>query len=250
MNTDYQEIINHFKFIFLNNNLNNEFITATPVPMLVIENFLPMNVAKDLENEIDTISNTEWKLFSRRGSYMEEYNKLFDVPVASKVVNQIHSPAIITMIEQLTGIVGLMPDPHIVGAGYSRSYRNHSLKIHTDFNWNESIKAHRALSLIIYLNSTWNEQYGGNLQFKDKNNEHVVKSISPLFNRAVIWKHDKLGFHGYPESLKCPDNTYRKTLRLFFYTSNSSYDEIDPPHRSLYWHDEIINKPYDIRSEK
>jgi Rps23 Pro-64 3,4-dihydroxylase Tpa1-like proline 4-hydroxylase len=246
----HYNIIDYLKQLLSSNELALKFKNEAPIPLIVLDNFLPIKTAKDLETELDSIPKQEWKQFTRRGSYMEEYNKLFNVPVASNFVNQMHSSEVITLLEKLTGIDGIIPDPHLIGAGYSKSYRNDSLKIHTDFNWNESIKAHRALSLIVYLNSKWEDHYGGNLQFKDNCNEHVIQSISPLFNRAVIWKHDKLGFHGYPDPLNCPEDTYRKTIRLFFYTSKSSYNLADLPHRSLYWYNNKEHIPYDVRTEK
>jgi hypothetical protein len=246
----HYNIINHLERMLSDSSLSDKFMNEDPVPLIVLDNFLPTNCAKELEIEIDSIPKEEWKKFTRRNSYMEEYNKLFNVPVASNLVNQIHSSNVIKLLEKLSGIDGLIPDPHFVGAGYSRSYRNDSLKIHTDFNWNETIKAHRALSLIIYLNSEWQDEYGGALEFKDKNNDKVIKSVSPLFNRAVIWKYDKLGFHGFPDPLNCPENTCRKTIRFFFYVSNSAYNESDLPHRSLYWYDENKQEAYDIRTER
>lgn len=245
MSFSHYNIISHLEKLLADDTLRDTFLNEQPIPLIVLDNFLPIETAANLESELDSISNTEWKRFTRRDSYMEEYNQLFKLPVASNLVNQIHSSNVIKLLENLTDIPGIIPDPHLIGAGYSRSYRNNSLKVHTDFNWNESIRAHRALSLIVYLNSQWEDSWGGNLDFYDKSNQVVVKSISPLFNRAIIWKYNHLGFHGYPQPLQCPDNTYRKTIRLFFYVTNSEYNLIDPPHRSLYWFNQERGVPYD-----
>jgi len=68
---------------------------------------------------------------------MEEYNDLFYTKTAHKITyDLLHSGEFIYELEQLTGIVGLMPDPHLVGAGFSRFRKGKDLKIHHDFNCN------------------------------------------------------------------------------------------------------------------
>ena len=137
---------------------------------------------------------------------------------------------------------------YLTGAGYSRSYHGDTLKTHTDFNWNERLKLHRALSFIIYLSSDWKEEYNGALEFKDFNNERTVTKVTTLFNRCLIWKYNKRGFHGFETPIDCPEHMSRNSLRLFFYTSNSTHNQDDLPHRSLYWFDPITKEPYDIKS--
>lgn len=230
--------------------LNQEFCSAEPKPYVVIDNFLPIELAKSLEQECETIPSEYWSKFTRHGSYMEECINMLVAPVGDAFVGQMHSQPMMHWLTELTGIEKMIPDPYLVGAAYSRSYRDCSLKIHTDFNWNESIRCYRKLSFIIYLNEDWQEEWGGHLEFKDQNNDKTIARIAPMFNRAVIWQHDELGFHGFPDPLQCPEHKSRNTFRLFFYASNSEIDEKNLPHRSLYWFDKNKNMPYDNRDEK
>ena len=47
---------------------------------------------------------------------MEEFNDLISLPTAHKVTYDImHSGEFLYELEQMTGIVGLLPDPHLVG---------------------------------------------------------------------------------------------------------------------------------------
>jgi len=230
--------------------LNDRFVGTPPYPMITLDNFLPDNTALALEQEADTIPEKYWSEFTRKGGYMQECADMTEAPLAQELVNQIHSQQGMKWLSNITGIKDLIPDPYLIGAGYSKSCRGDKLGIHTDFNWNDQIKVHRMLSMIVYLNSDWKEEYGGHLEFRDFDNKQTIQSVAPLFNRAVIWRYHKRGFHGYPEPLNCPTGMSRKTFRLFFYVSDAVYKEDDRPHRSLYWYDEDNQEPYDIVTQK
>lgn len=244
-------IMNHIKKRFSNiKKLNDEFVGTPPYPMIALDDFLPNEIALQMEKECVSIPEHHWTEFTRRGSHMKECINLDVAPVANEFVNQFHSQAGMKWLTAITGIKDLIPDPYLIGAGYSKISTGSSLKIHTDFNWNDTIKTHRMLSFIIYLNSEWKEEWGGQLQFNSFDNKRVVQRISPVFNRAVFWRHHRKGFHGFPDPLNCPQNITRNAFRLFFYVSNAVYNSADLPHRSLYWFDEETGEPYDIPTER
>lgn len=224
------------------------FSNNEPLPLISLSNFLPTEDAYSLNKECNTIPLDNWKNFTRNGSNMYEFNQVEYMPQGFQVINLLNSSPFLRYLENLTGINSLLPDPHLIGAGYSRSFNGDSLKVHTDFNWNEELKLHRALSLIIYLTPEWKEEFGGGLKFYNQNQEEKYKA-NCLFNTALIWKYDKYGYHGYNDPISCPEGISRNTLRLFYYVSNSTHNEYDPPHRSLYWTDEN-GLPYDKREEK
>lgn len=231
--------------------LNDEFVGTPPFPMIVLDDFLPEDLCKAMATETHDIPSHEWSEFTRKNSHMQECINMDVCPVARDYfVAHMHSQAGMQWMTKLTGIADLIPDPYLVGAGYSRSYNGDFLGIHTDFNWNESLKLHRMLSLILYIEPDWKEEYGGDIIFKDFNNKKVIQRIPPKFNRCVIWRHHKRGFHGYPEPITCPDDISRKTFRLFYYVSNATHNTQDLPHRSLYWYDGDANEPYDIVTQK
>jgi hypothetical protein len=243
--------VNHLNDFFHQNvfSSSQDFKLAVPIPMSHVDDFLPKEFAIDLYNECNLIDDKQWKLFTRNGSRMKEWNDLSYAPVAHQLVSYLHSSSALRHLSEVTGIEGLIPDPHLVGAGYNKSYRGDTLKVHTDFNWNDSLKLHRALSLIIYLTPDWDPTWGGALDFYNKDREHVVISNDCLFNRCLFWKYDKFGYHGYEQPLTCPDTICRTAFRVFYYTSNSRYLDDDPPHRSLYWIDETTKLPTDKREE-
>ncbi len=230
--------------------LNQEFLSTQPHPIIVLDEFFPLETAQSLQKECESIPSEHWTEFTRRGSYMKECKNLNYSPEAVKIVNQLNSSNGLIWLEKITGIQGLLPDPHLTGAGYSRSFNGDSLKSHTDFNWNDQLRLHRKLTLIVYLSEDWKEEYNGHIEFYDDDNQRVIQRIFTKFNRCVIWQYHKRGFHGYPTPIQCPEHISRNTLRLFYYISNSQYLEDDPPHRSLYWYDKDTRTAYDNRAHR
>jgi len=244
-------IIQHLKKNYNNiQDLNNRFVGTPPFPMITLDNFLPDDFAQKMYKECESIPDIHWSEFTRKGSYMKECKKLEHAPVAFEFVNQMHSALGMEWLCSLTGIKDLLPDPYLTGAGYSRSFTGDSLQIHSDFNWNDQIKVHRMLSFIVYLSPEWKEEWGGSLQFTDFNRERIIQSIPPVFNRAIIWRYHKRGFHGYPDPLTCPAGISRNTFRLFYYYSDAQFKDNDRPHRSLYWYDKELGEPYDIPTHR
>ena len=120
-----------------------------------------------------------------------------------------------------------------------------SLKVHTDFNWCEELRLHRMLSVVIYLNEDWDEDWGGQLNFYDTKRDKVHTKVPISAGNCVIWNYNNFAFHGYPDPMTCPEGVSRKGIRFFYYVSNAKHDDKHPPHRSLYWYDEKTGTPYD-----
>ena len=213
------------------------------------ENFIPEETAKLLYEESKTIPKKYWTSFSRAGSYMEECNDLKKAPVAQSIVNEFHSKDFLIKLEKISGIKHLLPDPYLVGAGYMKSYNGDSLKVHSDFNWNEECQTHRALSVNLYFTPDWDPKWGGNLQFWDSNKTKKLFEYSPKMGNAIIWEYHSKAFHGYPEPMTCPKDKFRVGFRLFYYVCNAIHNPLDPPHKSLYWYDKEKNKPYHLESD-
>jgi Rps23 Pro-64 3,4-dihydroxylase Tpa1-like proline 4-hydroxylase len=243
-------ILDHLANRYNTDTLKNHFNNASPTSMIVVDDFFPEDTAKVLSQELDSVDVTSCRKFTRNGSYMEEYNDLSTLPEAEEVVAQLHSQSFMKWLSASTGIDNLIPDPYLVGAGYSRSFRGDSLKNHVDFNWNDTLKLYRALTLIVYISEDWEEEWGGHLEFNEFQSKQTLNKILIKWNRAVIWKHHETCFHGYPTPITCPQDRSRKTLRVFYYVSNQEPQLDNPAHRSLYWFDQTSGIPVDNNSHE
>lgn len=228
---------------------NNIF--EEPFRHCIKKDFLPIDIAYGMYNEIKSIDNNHLRHFTRNGSNMYELVAKFElIPLGFQVLSYLNSGSFLKSLEEVTGITDLISDPYLLGAGYSKIYNGDRIKVHTDFNWNDKLKLHRACSLIIYITPNWKEEYGGSLDFYDKTGQQIITTIPCSFNTCLIWNYHKLGFHGCTKPVSCPDDSFRAAFRMFYYTSNSTFKVDDPPHRSQYWIDNKTNLPYDIREQK
>ena len=230
--------------------LNLQYQKHPSYGLINIPNFLSDEITKLCADELDNLALEQGKHFTRKGSSMYEYNDLSITPVQSKLIHEMHSSKFIRWLERLTGVEKLLPDPHLIGAGYMKSFRGDTLQVHTDFNWVEETHLHRAVSIILYFNKNWDVDWGGSLKFYDFNNEKTLSSIKPDWGNMLVWNYHNLVYHGYPEPITCPENESRKGMRLFYYQSRSKPDAENPPHRSLYWFNKEEGLPYDIRWKK
>lgn len=215
-----------------------------------IDDFLPEEVTEQCAKELDELPLEIGKKFTRKGSCMWEYNNLKHTPIQEQLINVLHSSEFIRWVESVSGVDKLIPDPHLIGAGYMKSYEGDTLKVHTDFNWVEELHLHRAVSMIIYFNKDWHADWGGALDFFDFNNDKKLSSTVPAYGNMLMWTYHNLVFHGMERPMTCPKDQSRKGIRIFYYKSNSKPNLIHPPHRSLYWYDKEEQFPYDIRYKK
>ena len=101
------------------------------------------------------------------------------------------------------------------------------LKIHSDFNKHPNLKLDRRLNVLIYLNKNWKEEYGGHLEFWDKEMKYCKTKILPIFNRMVVFSTTDFSNHGHPDPLNCPDLVSRKSIATYYYSDGRPPNEID-----------------------
>ena len=64
--------------------------------------------------------------------------------VTRQLIYELNSSVFLKALETITGIQGLMPDPHLFGGGLHQILRGGFLKIHADFNRHEKLHVDRA----------------------------------------------------------------------------------------------------------
>ena len=134
------------------NALKQEYHSHPEYGLINIPNFLTDELTSICANELDQIPLEDCKHFTRKGSCMYEHNNLEETPYADQLVHALSSSKFIKWLEELTGVEKLLNDPHLVGAGYVKSFRGDTLQVHTDFNWVEELQLNRAVSVIVYFN--------------------------------------------------------------------------------------------------
>lgn len=138
-------------------------------------------------------------------------------PLIRQLYGELQSADFISFLETLTGITGLLPDPHFLGGGVHETETGGYLLVHADFNLHPTFHYYRRLNLLIYLNEGWQADWGGELELWDAGCTHCIKSVSPLAGRAVLFSTSSHSFHGHPKPLKSPAGITRKSIALYYY---------------------------------
>jgi hypothetical protein len=114
----------------------------------------------------------------------------------------------------------LQPD----GAGFHEIANGGRLGLHVDFRIHGRLRLQRRLNLLLYLNKSWQDSYGGHFEMWDKAIKQRVHRVAPLFNRCVIFNTDNNSWHGHPEPLNTPPGVTRKSMALYYYTASHTED--------------------------
>ena len=212
------------------------YAAATPFPHIVIDNFLPESLLEEVLGEFPKPEQIDWqafqtpaekKLASKNEQQMGDATRL--------LLYSLNSSTFITFLESLTGIDGILPDPHFEGGGLHQIERGGFLKMHVDFNRHSKLRLDRRLNFLLYLNKDWQEEYGGYLELWDSKMTQCEKKILPVFNRCVIFSTTDFSYHGHPEPLTCPEGRSGKSLALYYYTNGRPAAEVlGKPHSTIF----------------
>lgn len=213
------------------------FAEADPFPHLVMPDFLHAERARELFEAFPGPDDAmAWDRFGAEGYEVKlacgDETK-FPEPLR-RAIHQLNSGVFIRFLERLTGIEHLLPDPHLLGGGLHLIRQGGHLGIHADFNWHPGLQAHRRLNLLIYLNPDWQPGYAGELELWDTSASERRVRVEPLFNRAVLFATRSDTFHGHPEPWAAPDGIYRRSIAMYYYTTDRPEAEQRPAHSTLY----------------
>jgi Rps23 Pro-64 3,4-dihydroxylase Tpa1-like proline 4-hydroxylase len=203
--------------------LASSYRTASPFPHAVIDDLLPDAIARRLANEFPP-PNLEG--FQRRDNahqvfkqsrLQENYFKGVS-GFARHMVLLFNDHVFIDFLEKLTGIKGIIPDPHFFGGAFHQILPGGKLDIHADFNRDERRKLDRRINVLLYLNEGWQDDWGGMLELWNTDMTRCEKRVSPLLNRCVVFNTTDHSFHGHPEPLCCPEGRTRNSMAFYYYT--------------------------------
>jgi len=159
-------------------------------------------------------------------------------PTYAALDDLVQSPAFLALVGRITGIPGLLYDPHYFGGGTHENRHGQDLDPHVDFNRHPVEHWHRRLNLIVYLNPQWEASWGGCLELHSdpRADDDRVTLIPPLFNRAVVFETTETSWHGFARIDLPPEQRElsRKSVALYFYTRERPADERADTHSTVY----------------
>jgi hypothetical protein len=213
-----------------------DFLTAAPFPHVVIDGLIPEYLLDKVVGESPEPHEREDWIRADRADAVKlsiSHDWLLG-PTTRHLLNQFNAAVFIEFLERLTGISGLIPDPHYFGGGLHQIERGGFLKIHADFNRHGRLKLDRRINVLLYLNRDWQEAWGGQLELWNDAMTHKAKAISPVFNRMVVFATTDIAFHGHPDPLRCPPGIRRRSLALYYYSNGRPEHEQSEEHSTLH----------------
>jgi Rps23 Pro-64 3,4-dihydroxylase Tpa1-like proline 4-hydroxylase len=198
--------------------LHKTYVENQPFPHIVMENFLPMDL---LRRVVEEFPKRETGRFAdahsnlKTGYQMEKIRSDY----ITNLQNALNSSQFIEFLEEMTGIKGLFADPHFAGGGLHETARGGHLSIHADFNIHPRLKVRRRMNLILFLNETWEDSYGGHLELWEKDMSKCAHKVLPLMGRAVVFNTEDDSFHGHPDPTTNPPEMFRRSIALYYYTA-------------------------------
>jgi hypothetical protein len=235
MDISMQSVLDHVDLTGLAREHKTRYQAASPFPHIIIDNFLPETALQEVAREFPDPNQVDWTRFENGAEKKLATKHEKQMPPATRaLMHQLNSSTFIDFLEELTGIQGLIPDPHFWGGGLHQIQRGGFLKVHADFNHHPRLKLDRRLNLLIYLNDNWKEEYGGHLELWDREMKKCEARVLPLFNRCVVFSTTDFSYHGHPDALTCPEGRARRSLALYYYSNGRPAEERGDAHNTLF----------------
>jgi len=141
------------------------------------------------------------------------------------LMSELNGPRFLAMLEDLTGLKGLLPDPLYHGAGLHEVPTGGFLNVHCDWTRHPLLPMNRVLNLIVYLNRNWDPAWGGELELWDLETKEKRVALAPLFNRTVVFSTTSKDLHGHPTPLACPPEVTRKSISVYYWMPGEREEE-------------------------
>jgi hypothetical protein len=195
------------------------FLAAQPFPYLVQDDRFDANELLDVSAEIDAMPPSAWHRYDspdergKRACHQPDYMGALTREILAYFTSQ---PGVM-LVESLTGLTGLFPDPSLYGGGVHVTDPGGFLGLHLDNEIHPRTGMHRRLNLIIYCTPKWYPDQGGNLELWDRDREGPVVEIAPYFNRTVLMATDCHSYHGHPQPTAATAPP-RKSLAVYYWS--------------------------------
>jgi 2OG-Fe(II) oxygenase superfamily len=137
---------------------------------------------------------------------------------ANEILDALLAPPFVEFLEKLTGIERLLPDATHYWAGIHVSPPGSSQALHRDFRLHPTTGLFHRVNVLVYLNSDWQEEYGGDLEMWPADRSMCGRRVRPDAGRVVIFETTPTSFHGLPDPVRCPPGRARLSLASFYYT--------------------------------
>jgi hypothetical protein len=220
------------------------FRTASPYPHVVIDGLFNPEALHAILQEWPTGSGANIEEHNDGIYTKEKLGTTWQTPFGPntrRYFSELGDGRFLKLLEKVTGMWGLIPDPYMFGGGLHATRAGGKLAVHADYNKHPLFKLDRRLNLLVYLNEGWSEENQGWLELWDTDMKECTKRVLPIFNTTVIFATTSNSFHGQPEPIVGSPDLWRRSIALYYF-SNGRADEGHPP--------EVVNEHSTLWQER
>lgn len=213
----------------------SSYLNAKPFPHLVVDDFFDPAILDDVLGEFPKPGEITWQEFnSGHEIKLASAAEASFGPATRLLLYHLNSKTFLEFLSAVTGIDNLIPDPGFEGGGLHQIVPGGKLGVHADFNKHSQYGLDRRLNMLVYLNKSWDEKYGGHLELWNREMTRAEAKVLPIFNRVMIFSTTDYTYHGHPDPLRCPEGMTRKSLALYYYSNGRPAEEITDDHSTLF----------------
>jgi hypothetical protein len=192
------------------------YLAATPWPHLLLDDLVdPETIAaaeaQELKPGLELQPERSWR-------QVKAGSPTVSGEAAKNILDFLCAPPFLAFLEGLTGIPELLPDPTFFWGGLHVSPPGAFQALHRDFRVHPVTGLYHRVNVLVYLNSDWDGEYGGDLELWGSDRTACEKRISPIAGRVLIFESTPFSFHGVPEPIRCPSGRARLSLASYYYT--------------------------------
>jgi hypothetical protein len=223
------------------NKITKNSFFREPYKHLIVDNFLPDDLAQKCMDNFPELSSSEWEHENDDGIEIKSRTKWkseFDIP--DDIINSVrilNSSILLNAFSKVFEIQKLIPDPYFSGGGLNITQKGGLLDVHVDGNYHDATGLNRRMNALIYLNPDWEESWGGEFGIYNNSGTQLIKKVEPLFNRLVAFDSHDYSYHGIPDPINFPDDIDRKSIILYYYTKDPRPENqviTNSPHSALW----------------
>lgn len=218
-------------------------IRTIPYPHIIWDNFLDTKTLNTVRSEFPNQDSDFWTWKSNDENsikYMCQDRIVIEkLTGINKLIKYLNSSFFCRILSSMFEIPNLVSDGDLAGGGLHLIGNGGFLKVHADFNQSDKKPDyHRRLNLILYLSDEWKDSYNGNLELWNTDLTKAEVKIEPISNRMICFNTqpdgDVIAYHGHPKPLNVPENIYRKSIALYYYSKEKPNNILSDKHKTLY----------------
>jgi hypothetical protein len=191
------------------------YLTARPWPHLVTHDLLSPILVAGAEKE--ELARALTLVPHRSHLEVKAESPIVAGPSAEALLEAMSTPAFVAFVEEVTGVSLLVSDPTRLWSGLHASGAGSFQSIHRDLARHPvTAQWHRA-NVLLYLNTAWPEEYGGDLELWPSDMSMCGARIRPTAGTMVMFETNYLSLHGVPDRIRCPPEHCRLSLTSYYY---------------------------------